>query len=194
MSDETITAGADDDQVLADEAAGEVYLEDGDNAPPAGDDPASLRAQLDAANRRADAEHDAFLRARADFQNYKRRTEEEKAALKQYLSEDLLKRLLPIADNFERALLAAEQTKDYDKLVGGVNGVYRLLQDLLTREGVAPIEALYQPFDPNLHNAVLREETTEYPENTVVEELQKGYTLGDRVLRPTMVKVATGTE
>jgi molecular chaperone GrpE len=78
--------------------------------------------------------------------------------------------------------------------VGGVNATLRQMQDFLAKEGVQPIDALYQPFDPNFHNAVLREETTEYPENTVVEELQKGYTLGERVLRPTMVKVSTGGE
>ncbi len=66
------------------------------------------------------------------------------------------------------------------------------MQDFLAREGVTTIEAVGQPFDPNFHNAVLRDETADYPENTVVEELQKGYTLGERVLRPSMVKVATG--
>lgn len=155
-------------------------------------DASALLAQLTAAEARAASEHEAFLRARADFANLKRRTEEEREALKTYLTTDLLKRLLPIVDNFDRALLAAETTRDYEKLIGGVNAVYRQLQDMLTKEGVTPIDALYQPFDPNLHNAVLREETTEHPENTVVEELQKGYTLNGKVLRPTMVKVATG--
>lgn len=183
MSDETTA------ETMTDETA-----EAAEAVEPGGDDIAALQAQLEEANRRADAEHDAFLRARADYQNFKRRTEEEKASLRQYLTEDLITRLLPIVDNFERALQASEQTKDYEKLIGGVNAVYRQLQDYLGREGVTAIEALYQPFDPNVHNAVLREETTEYPENTVVEELQKGYRLGDKVLRPTMVKVSAGDE
>jgi molecular chaperone GrpE len=153
-----------------------------------------LDAELEAANRKADEAHEAFLRARADFANYKRRVEEERESLRQFVSSDLLARLLPIVDNFERALAAAAQTTDYEKLVTGVNAVYRQLQEFLAREGVAPIDALFQPFDPNVHNAVLREETTEHPENTVVEELQKGYTLNGKVLRPTMVKVATGAE
>jgi molecular chaperone GrpE len=141
------------------------------------------------------AEHEAaFLRARADFANFKRRTEEERDGLRQFVSADLMTRLLPVLDNFERALNAAAQTSDYDKLIGGINAVYRQLQEFLQREGVTEIDAINQPFDPNYHNAVLREETTEYPENTVVEELQKGYTLGNKVLRPTMVKVATGSE
>ena len=155
---------------------------------------AGFSTQLAEANARADAEHESFLRARADFANFKRRTEEERESLRTFLTSDLLTRLLPIVDNFERALLAAESTRDYDKLIGGVNAVYRQVQEFLTRAGVATIDAVDQPFDPNLHNAVLREETTEYPENTIIEDLQKGYTLDGRVLRPTMVKVASGAE
>lgn len=178
------------DQTLADDSIEDI-LPGGDNMT---DAPDSLRAQIAEANRRADEAQDSFLRSRAEFANFKRRTEEEREGLRQHLSRDLLERMLPIVDNFERALQAASQTSDFDKLVTGVNAVYRQMQDLLSREGVAPIEALYQPFDPNLHNAVQREETTEHPDNTVVAELQKGYTLQGRVLRPTLVKVATGTE
>ncbi|MBC8104925.1 MAG: nucleotide exchange factor GrpE [Cytophagales bacterium] len=155
-------------------------------------DNASFHSELEAANRRAEESQEAFLRARADFANYKRRNEEEKETLRSVMNADLLTRLLPIADNFERALQAASQTQDYEKLVGGVNAVYRQMQEFLTREGVTPIEATGEEFDPNLHNAVLREETTEYAENSVIEELQKGYLLNGKVLRPTMVKVAAG--
>ena len=163
-------------------------------AEPLSDDPAVLRALLADAKARAETEHEAFLRARADFANFKRRTEEERESMKTFLSEKMLKSLLPITDNFDRALLASETTKDYDKLIGGINAVYRQLAEFLAREGVEVIDALHKPFDPNLHDAVMREETTEYPDNTVVAELQKGYTIGGRVLRPTMVRVSTGTE
>ncbi len=155
---------------------------------------AALQAELNEANQRAEAEREAHLRARADFQNYKRRTDEERESLRAYVAEDILKKLLPVVDNFERALAAAVETRDYDKLIGGVNATYRQMQEFLSREGVTLIEALYQPFDPNIHNAVLREETDEYPENTVIEELQKGYTLSGKALRPTMVKVSAGME
>jgi molecular chaperone GrpE len=158
------------------------------------DDPETLRAELDSANRRAEEMSEAFLRARADFANYKRRNEEERESLRSVMNTDLLTRLLPIVDNFERAIHASSQTQDYEKLVGGVNAVYRQIQELLAREGVTPIEAEGEPFDPNLHNAVLREETTDYPENSVIEELQKGYVLNGKVLRPTLVKVAAGDE
>lgn len=156
--------------------------------------PADLRTQLAEANRRAEQEHEAYLRALADFANYKRRAEQEREGLRLAANESLLLRLLPIVDNFERALQSAQTTREYDKLVGGVSAILRQMQDFLQKEGVNPIEAVGQPFDPNYHNAVMRHETTEYPENTVVEELQKGYAVGDRVLRPSMVKVATGTE
>ena len=158
------------------------------------DDPTGIRAELDAANRRAEEMSEAFLRARADFANYKRRNEEERESLRSVYNSDLLKRFLPVIDNFERALHASSQTQDYDKLVGGINAVYRQMQEILAREGVTAIEATGEPFDPNLHNAVLREATTEYPENSVIEELQRGYLLNGKVLRPTMVKVAAGDE
>ena len=179
------------DQTLAEEGPGDVPTLEPDVP---SDDPAVLRTQLEMANQRADAEHDAFLRARADFANYKRRVQEDTARQRDIVSEQLLTRLLPIIDNFERALASAQTTQDYDKLVGGVSAILRQMQEFLAKEGIETIDAVGQPFDPNFHNAVAREETIEYPENAVVEELQKGYTRGDRVLRPSMVKVATAAE
>lgn len=158
-------------------------------------DPAALHAQLTDLQTKLDQEHEAYLRARADFANYKRRNDEEKERIRSIVGEDILTGLLPVVDNFERALSAAEATRDYEKLVGGVQATLRQMQAFLTKQGVEPIQA--DPgdlFDPNVHNAVLRDETTEYAENTIVEELQKGYTLSGRVLRPAMVKVATGAE
>ena len=182
------------DQTLADDGPEDIPGAADDAAASTSNEPAALRAQLEEMRQRATAEHEAYLRALADFSNYKRRTEEEKERLRGIVNENLLLGLLPIVDNFERALQSANITKDYDKLITGVNAILRQMQDFLTKEGVTSIEAVGQPFDPNFHNAVLRHETTEYPENTVVEELQKGYTRGDRVLRPSMVKVATGSE
>lgn len=190
------------DQTLADEQPGDVPTVDiptvettGAPEPDeSGDELSTLQAQIDEARREAESKHDAYLRALADFANYKRRTQEESARQRDIVREEILTGVLPVIDNFERALASAQTTQDYDKLVSGVQAILRQLQDFLTREGVTGIEAVGQPFDPNFHNAVLRHETTEYPENTVVEELQKGYTLGKRVLRPSMVKVAAGTE
>lgn len=152
-------------------------------------DPAARIAQLEEQLGQAS---DAYLRARADYQNLKRRTDEEREGLKAYLVADVLTRILPVVDNFERALAAAEATRDFEKLVGGIEGIRRQLADLLEKEGVEAIDAVGQPFDPNLHNAILRDESSDAPENTVIEELQRGYTLGGRVLRAALVKVSAG--
>ena len=174
------------EEISTDEIAPEVNK--AEESPLPGGSPSeveTLRAQL------AES-HESFLRARADFANFKRRTEEERESLRQFLVSDLLLRLIPVADNFERALQAARQTQDYEKLIGGVEGIHRQLEELLIREGVTPIDAVGQVFDPTFHNAVLRDESGAHPENTVVEELQKGYQVNGRVLRPTLVKVAAG--
>lgn len=135
---------------------------------------------------------ESFLRARADFQNLKRRTEEERDGLKAFLIADLLTRFLPVLDNLDRALSAAATTRDYEKLVGGVEATFKQMNDLLAREGVETIPAVGAEFDPNVHNAVLSEPSSEYPENVVTAELQRGYSLNGRVLRPSLVKVSTG--
>lgn len=146
------------------------------------------------AEKRAEREHENFLRALADFDNYRRRVREEMKQARQLAIEDFLLRLLPVLDNFERAIKAAEEMKDYDALHGGVILILRQLRDVLEKEGVKPIEAEGQEFDPMKHEAVMREDTTEYPDNTIIEEFQRGYVLGDKVLRPSMVKVAKQPE
>ncbi|MGB9586617.1 MAG: nucleotide exchange factor GrpE [Armatimonadota bacterium] len=146
------------------------------------------------AERRAEKEHENFLRALADFDNYRRRVREEMKQARQLAIEDFLLRLLPVLDNFERAIKAAEEMKDYDALHGGVILILRQLRDVLEKEGVKPIEAEGQEFDPMKHEAVMREDTTEYPDNTIIEEFQRGYMLGEKVLRPSMVKVAKQPE
>ena len=161
--------------------------------PDAAPDTAALQDQVESLTAEMEAARTDFLRARADFSNLKRRTEEEREGLKGYLIEDILRKLLPVLDNFERALIAASQTNDYEKLITGVNAIYKQFGEALTGEGVLVIPgAAGTPFDPNVHNAVLRDEESGLPENTIVEELQRGYMLGSKVLRPTLVKVATG--
>ncbi|MFY7954283.1 MAG: nucleotide exchange factor GrpE [Armatimonadaceae bacterium] len=146
---------------------------------------AALETQL------ADAQ-DQFLRARADFHNLKRRTEEERDSLRAFLVTDLLGRLLPVVDNLDRALTSAATAPDFDAFRTGIEGIRRQMDDLLVREGVEPIVATGAVFDPNLHNAILRDESSDAPENTVVEELQLGYTLHGKVLRAALVKVSAG--
>lgn len=151
--------------------------------PDANDAVAALEAQVAELN-------DALLRSRADYANFKRRTEEEKVAQREILMEKFLKEFLPVADNMERAIAAAAQTKDYEKLIGGVEAVHRQMGVVLEKAGVKPMEALHQPFDPNIHQAMGSEPSDEHGEGTVIAELQRGYHIGGRILRPALVKVA----
>ncbi len=130
-----------------------------------------------------------LIRSQADFENYKRRMQREKEDLAVYANQKLLLNLLPVLDNLERALSSQPAAGD-EKLRQGVELTARSFRDLLTKEGVTPIEAVGKPFDPNEHEAVMTEESSEHEENTVIFEFQKGYRLGDRVIRPSMVKVS----
>ena len=139
---------------------------------------------------RSDAEHrDRWHRSAADFANYKRRTDEERATLGQFSNAVLIGKLLSVLDDFDRALENVPPDV-HDPWVEGVQHVERKLRGVLEAEGVTPIEAIGQPFDPNLHEAVVHEETADHPDNEVIGELQRGYRLHDRVIRPSLVRVA----
>ncbi|HEY3297994.1 MAG TPA: nucleotide exchange factor GrpE [Armatimonadota bacterium] len=154
------------------------------------EDIAKLIERCEAAEKRADEEHDTFLRTLAEYNNFRRRTREELEQARKFGIEDFIIRLLPVLDNFERGIKAAEEIENYEALHGGVILILRQLRDALEKEGVKPIDAEGQEFDPNIHEAVMRVDTEDYPDNTVIEEFQKGYTLGDKVIRPSMVRVA----
>jgi molecular chaperone GrpE len=130
-----------------------------------------------------------WQRAAADFSNYKRRTDEERRVADQFANAVLLARLLAVLDDFDRALDNVPSDA-HESWVEGVQLVERKLRGLLDAEGVTPIEAIGQPFDPNLHEAVVHQETTDAPDNTVIGEVQRGYLLHGRVLRPSLVQVA----
>lgn len=127
------------------------------------------------------------LRLRADFENYRKRAERERNERVRRGVGEALVELLPVADNLERALAAQSGLEDLRR---GVEMIARQLADVLARQGVEPIEALGRPFDPQLHEAVAREESDEVEEPTVVGELQRGFLHGDRLLRPALVRVA----
>jgi molecular chaperone GrpE len=129
------------------------------------------------------------LRLQADYDNFRRRTREEQAASLKYKSQSLLEQLLPALDNFERALKTEATNEQAKTLIQGMEMVYRQLSDALKQEGLTEILSVGEIFDPNLHQAVMQVEDAEFESNMVVEELQKGYMLKDRVLRPAMVKV-----
>ncbi|SHE38259.1 molecular chaperone GrpE [Desulfofundulus australicus DSM 11792] len=129
-----------------------------------------------------------LARMQADFENYRRRMNREREEWFKYASQSLVAELLPVVDNFERALAAKED--DPAQVVAGVEMIYRQLMDVLTREGLSPVPAVNEPFDPARHEAIMQEETDSYPDNTVIEELRRGYYFKDRLLRPALVKVA----
>lgn len=130
-----------------------------------------------------------YLRLMADFQNYRRRTEKEKADIYAYANEKLVGDLLDVIDNFDRAL---EQTEEVQPkgFVTGMEMICKQLGEVLEKSGLEEIKALGETFDPNFHNAMMTEETDEYEEGLVSEVLQKGYMLNKKVVRPSMVKVA----
>ncbi|MDG5786532.1 nucleotide exchange factor GrpE [Evansella sp. AB-P1] len=130
-----------------------------------------------------------LLRTQADYENLRRRTRLEKEADAKYRSQRLVEELLPAIDNFERALMIDAESDETKNLLQGVEMVYRQIKEALSKEGIETIETVGHSFDPHIHQAVMQVETDEYDKNVVVEELQKGYKLKDRVIRPAMVKV-----
>ena len=151
---------------------------------------ATLQVELEDLRLRLEEAEKKTLYAQAEFLNYRRRKEEESASMLKYSTGELIKGLLPVVDNFERALKASEHSRNFDALIGGVSGTLKQFQTFLQKAGVTPIEALGKEFDPNYHEAIGHTETDEFPTNTVAEEIQRGYILHDRVLRPTLVKVS----
>ena len=136
-----------------------------------------------------------YMRIAADFENYRKRTAKEKEEIDLQVKRNTITELLPIVDNFERARAHLKPQGEGEMTIHkSYQGVYKQLVDCLKRLGVAPMRPEGQEFDPNLHEAVMREPSDEYPEGTVVEELVRGYYFGERVLRHAMVKVAAPRE
>ena len=188
---EDVDAGA--DPLAGDETAAE-------QADAAGEPPAAPADEaLTTLQRERDAMKEQFLRAVADFDNYRKRIDRERRELSEYAAADVLLELLPIIDNFERALSAfakapadrtADKQPDIEAFRRGVELIHKQMLDLLRKRGVTPIEALGTDFDPNVHQAVIHEPSDQHGDGEVMEELQRGYKLGERLLRPAMVKVA----
>lgn len=133
--------------------------------------------------------YDRLLRKTAEFENYRKRADKERRELGQYAASELLESLLPVLDDFERAL-QADPTADPEAYRKGVELIYKQFQDLLARRGVTPIEAVGRDFDPRVHQAITHEESPGHRDGEVIDEVRRGYMHGDRLLRPAMVKVA----
>lgn len=173
-----------------DQDAAEASFEDakGDAAETqAGEQPEDADALKEKYEAELAEKENRYLRLQADFENFRRRTRQEKEELAAVVTQNLLKDLLPFLDNFERAL-AAEGT-DEGGLRAGVEMMYKQLVEALKKEGLEYIETKDKPFDPNFHQAVMRVEDSEKEDGTIVAELQKGYMVKGRVIRPSMVQV-----
>lgn len=134
-----------------------------------------------------ESESERYMRLMADFQNYKRRSEKERSDIYSFANEKIITELLTVADNFERALASADRNESFVK---GMEMIFDQLIGVMTKSGTEEIKALGEDFDPNFHNAVMTEESSEYESGKVTEVLQKGYILNGKVIRPSMVKVA----
>ena len=152
---------------------------------------ATLEEKLVTAEQQVQESHERFLRAAAELDNFRKRKEREISDLRKYANQALLRELLGVVDNLERALVSARESGHPEALMEGVQMTLKELLKIFNQFGVTPIEALEQPFDPNHHEAVMQQPSDAFPANTVIQELQKGYLLRDRLLRPAMVVVST---
>lgn len=154
-----------------------------------------FQQQIDSLTREKNNLYDQLLRRAAEFENFRKRTEREKTENYNRARADVILELLPVIDNFERALSSLEKSvDDAQGLRHGIELIHKQFKDALTKFGLQEVEAIGKIFDPNLHEAVTIEATDEHEENTVIEEFERGYKLGDRLLRPAKVKVAASPD
>lgn len=155
------------------------------------DSQADLAEKLKLKELEAQENYDRLLRVSAEFDNYKKRTSRDMEEFRKYSNQSLLKEMLSVVDNLELAMNSANGHKTIDKgLLDGLAMTHKEIIKVFEKFNVKPISAMGQPFDPTFHEAVMQEETDEFPANTVINELQKGYLIHDRLLRPSMVVVA----
>ncbi len=156
-----------------------------------GAEPTGVEAELQKVKAERDSLLDRLARAQAEFENARRRAAKEQQDFRDFAMVDAIKSLLPVVDNFERALQAKSESAEFR---AGVELIYKQLRDVLSKLGVQPIEAKGQQFDPHVHEAIEMVETTDVADHEVIEEWQRGYKFKDRLLRPAMVKVAKNPE
>lgn len=153
------------------------------------DDTAAVKAQLEAGQKALAESDERFKRLQADFVNFRRRSAQEKSEISDFILQGFLKDMLPVLDNFERALAA--EGDDSDAFKSGIKMIANQFKDALTKTGLEAIKTEGEKFDPNFHQAVMRVEDPEKEDNTIEQELQKGYMVHGRVVRPAMVKVVS---
>lgn len=149
-----------------------------------------LKDQLEAKEIEAKKNYELYLRALAELDNVKKRTAREREEYIKYASLPLIKKFLTIVDDLERALQASASTQDYEALSKGLEMIVKKMYEIMQGEGVEPIDAIGKPFDPEYHQPLAVEESSEYPADTVIAEMQKGYVMYGKVIRPSLVKVS----
>lgn len=180
---------ADNEEERRQDAVGAAELRDaGETTPPVNGE--SALDELEKCRKEASENYDKYLRVSADFDNYKKRMAREKTDLIQYGNENLIRDLLPVLDSLERALDHAAEPNDATPLIEGLRLVEKQFLNALENHGVQPIQARGEIFDPNFHEALFQVETVEGESNRVVDELEKGYLLNGRLLRPSKVSVS----
>lgn len=191
------------DQNLTDTDQGNVNLDENTNDTPMSPEveaaenagapqeaPDLLKAEIERLTADKKSLEDQVLRTMAEFQNFRRRKEQEADQLRQFATERLVTNLLPVLDNFERTLAALENGAPLDSLMEGIRAVDRQFRAVLESHNVKRIDSRGQPFDPDVHEAIAAEESHELPENTVVGEVEPGYRIADKVIRPARVRVS----
>jgi len=163
-------------------------------SPESSGDLAELHNKLQEKTKEAEENYARLLRLAADMENLKKRQEREQAELLQFANENLIKELLPVVDNLERALDHGRQLAAPEALLEGIEMVHHAFLKALDRFGVTPLDSLGRQFDPAFHNAMMQEEAPDVPDSSVTKELQKGYVMHQRLLRPAMVVVARNTQ
>ena len=154
------------------------------------DDLATLLADIEKLRADAEESHSRYLRTLADFDNFRKRQRDDTSLQIDQAVDKLLVALLPVIDSFERTLEAAKSKHSFDALLEGVELTLRQMRDLMAKQGVEEVDAVGSQFDPTLHDAMMRVETDDYPENTVIAQFEKGYTHNGRPLRTAKVQVA----
>lgn len=161
---------------------------------PVAEEPSSQEEKSEISDNKLQEEYDKlnqqYIRLAADFDNYRKRQEQERENLVKYGTEMALLKMLEVLDNFERGQKSLEGINDCEKVKESFKLVHKQVWEALSKMGLEEIKAVGEEFDPNYHEAVMQTPTSEHPEHTVISELQKGYKMGDKVLRPTLVNVA----
>lgn len=155
------------------------------------ENPDKNNSELDELQKKYDTLNQQYLRLAADFDNYRKRQEHEREELLKFGTENALKKMIEVLDNFERGKKALENVEDCQTVKDSFDLVHKQVVEALTKLGLEVIETEGKEFDPNFHDAVMQTPTSDKPEHTIINELQKGYKMGDKVLRPALVNVAT---